>query len=183
MERAEVITVEDLTRALADRGFAALVVVFAAPNLLPLPPGSSTLLSLPLTLVATQMLLGRPRVWLPRFMRERGLGRQKFIRLVTRLEPILARFERLARPRWWPRSRVLAERSAGFVILVMALILLAPVPFGNGAPATAAILIALALVARDGLWLGVGVIVAIGSTVIVAGVIGSIGWAVSEAIR
>ena len=56
------VSVEELAAALSDRSFAALTILFAAPNLLPLPPGSSTVFGVLLILVASQMLVGRPRL-------------------------------------------------------------------------------------------------------------------------
>lgn len=70
------------------------------------------------------------------------------------MEPVLQRFERLARPRYWPLPQVMAERFVGLVVLVTALALVFPIPFGNWTPAVAAILVSLGLSERDGLWLG-----------------------------
>ena len=51
------VSLQELTEALSDRSFAALIILFAAPNLLPLPPGSSTFFGIPLILIASQLLL------------------------------------------------------------------------------------------------------------------------------
>ena len=171
------VSLQELTEALSDRSFAALIILFAAPNLLPLPPGSSTFFGIPLILIASQLLLGRPRLWLPRLLRERSLDQATFARLTTRMEPVLQRFERLARPRYWPLPQVMAERFVGLVVLVMALILVFPIPFGNWTPAVAAILVSLGLSERDGVWLGIGTLVAAGSLGLAAGIVGSLGYA------
>jgi hypothetical protein len=171
------VSLQELTEALSDRSFAALIILFAAPNLLPLPPGSSTFFGIPLILIASQLLLGRPRLWLPRLLRERSLDQATFARLTTRMEPVLQRFERLARPRYWPLPQVMAERFVGFVVLLMALVLVFPIPFGNWTPAVAAILVSLGLSERDGVWLGIGTLVAAGSLGLAGGIVGSIGYA------
>lgn len=173
----ERVSLSELTEALTDRSFAALIILFAAPNLLPLPPGSSTVFGIPLILVASQLLLGRPRLWLPRLLRERSLDQATFARLTTRMEPVLQRFERLAKPRYWLLPQVIAERFVGLVVLLMALVLVFPIPFGNWTPAVAAILVSLGLSERDGIWLGLGTLVAAGSLGLAAGIVGSLGYA------
>jgi hypothetical protein len=171
------VSLQELAEALTDRSFAALIILFAAPNLLPLPPGSSTFFGIPLILIAGQLLLGRSRLWLPRVLRERSLDQATFANVATKVEPVLQRFERLARPRYWPMPQVVAERFVGLVVLLMALVLVFPIPFGNWTPALAAILVSLGLSERDGLWLGVGTLVAVGSLAVAAGVVGSLGYA------
>jgi hypothetical protein len=179
----ERVSLSELTEALSDRSFAALIILFAAPNLLPLPPGSSTVFGIPLIFIASQLLLGRPRLWLPRALRERSLDQATFASMTTRIEPVLRRLERLARPRWWLMPQVLAERFTGLVVLLMALVLIFPIPFGNWTPALAAMLVALGLSERDGLWLGVGTLVAAGSLGLVAGILGSLGYAANGLLQ
>lgn len=171
------VSLGEIATALSDRSFAALIILFAAPNLLPLPPGSSTVFGVPLALIAGQLLFGMPRLWLPRVLRERSLDRETFARIAVRMEPLLRRFEKLARPRYWPLSRVFAERFVGAVVLAMALVLCLPIPFGNWAPALAVVLVALGLTERDGVWIACGTLIAAASLGLVAGVIGSIGLA------
>lgn len=173
----ERVSLQEVTEALTDRSFAALIMLFAAPNLLPLPPGSSTFFGIPLILIASQLLLGRPRLWLPRLLRERSLDQATFARLTTRMEPLLQRFERLAKPRYWPLPQVVAERFVGLVVVLMALVLVFPIPFGNWTPAVAAILVSLGLSERDGIWLALGTLVAAGSLGLAAGIVGSLGYA------
>ena len=179
----ERVSLQELTEALTDRSFAALIILFAAPNLLPLPPGSSTFFGIPLILIASQLLLGRPRLWLPRLLRERSLDQATFARLTTRMEPVLQRFERLAKPRYWPLPQVVAERFVGLVVLLMALVLVFPIPFGNWTPAVAAILVSLGLSERDGIWLAIGTLVAAGSLGLAAGIVGSLGYAANGILQ
>jgi len=155
------VSLQELTEALTDRSFAALIILFAAPNLLPLPPGSSTFFGIPLILIASQLLLGRPRLWLPRLLRERSLDQATFARLTTKMEPMLQRFERLAKPRYWPLPQVMAERFVGLVVLLMALVLVFPIPFGNWLPAFAISIIALAIVEKDGVAVLIGIVLGV----------------------
>jgi hypothetical protein len=176
----ERVSLSELAAALGDRSFAALMILFAAPNLVPLPPGSSTVLAVPLILVAGQLLIGLPRVWLPRWLGKRTVDQTTLASMARKLEPLLQRFERLARPRYWPTPPVIAERFVGGVVLVMAVILIAPIPFANWTPALSVILVSLALTERDGLWLAFGVLIAAGSLLLLASIIGSIGFAATR---
>ena len=77
------IRLADLSRAFGDRAFGALLLVFALPNLLPLPPGSSTVLGIPLMLISVQLALERTELWPPRAVGERSLGKGDLQRIVA----------------------------------------------------------------------------------------------------
>lgn len=179
----ERVAIGDLIDALSDRSFGPLLLLFAAPNILPLPPGSSTIFAVPLILLAVQLLLGRRRAWLPRWLRDRSLQRSTFETMAIKLQPYLQRVERLARPRYWLMPETIAERFTGFVVLVMALVLVLPIPFGNYLPAWAVLLISLGLSERDGVWLGIGTVTAAASLGLVAGILGSIGFAADRWVQ
>lgn len=176
------ISLADLATGVGDRSFSAIMILFAAPNLVPLPPGTSTLFGIPLLIVASQLLFGRPRVWLPPMIANRSVDRTTFTKIAGKLVPWLQRFERVARPRLWPRSREVADRWVGFVALIMAVVLIFPIPLGNWLPAVSVILASLGLIERDGLWVGLGSLAALGSLVIVAGVTVSIAFAALHAL-
>src|SRR5690606_13697577 len=99
------ITVEQLREALGDRSFATLLVFFALLNLLPLPPGSTLVLGIPLLLIALQMVLGNRTVWLPRFLLAKSVSAERFRHLSEKLVPRLQRLERVVQPRYWPFAR------------------------------------------------------------------------------
>ena len=64
-----------------------------------------------------------------------------------------------------------AERVLGALCLVLAVVLVLPIPLGNILPALAICLIALGVLERDGLWVVIGILVALLSLVLVAGVV------------
>ena len=74
------ITVSELMRLMEGRARAALILIFAFPNVLPAPPGLSALLGLPLLYLTSQMMLGRVP-WLPRIIGSRGMSRVTFAAL------------------------------------------------------------------------------------------------------
>ena len=109
------VSVRCIHDALGERGFAALLVIFAAFNLIPLPPGASTFLGLPMVIVATQMMMGTRRPWLPAFLLNRSISAEQFRVAMAWVVPRLVRIERLIRPRYWPFWRRQGDRVIGFL--------------------------------------------------------------------
>lgn len=171
------VSVEAIRDALGDRSFAAMLIVFGAVNLLPLPPGTSVILGIPLAIVSAQMILARQTVWLPRFVLSKSLKRDRIDYAINKLIPGLERLERFIKPRYWPLSRGQADRTLGLAIFVLAVAVIIPIPFGNWLPAFAATLLSLALSERDGVLLGVGAAIGMVSLAVIVAVIGAAGAA------
>ena len=132
-----VISIGDVLNAFGDRAFGALMLLFAAPNMLPLPPGMSAVLGAPLLFITAQLMLGRSTLWMPRFICERSISRDFFALLTAKLSPVLHRAERFLRPRMSMLLHPVPERIVGGACLVLAVILFLPIPFGNIPPAFA----------------------------------------------
>jgi hypothetical protein len=170
------VSVEQIRDALGDRSFATLLLFFALLNMLPLPPGSTLVLGVPLVLVAVQMVMGRRSVWLPRFLLGKSLEAGQFRRLAAKMMPRLERLETFVRPRYWPfPTRRAAERVIGVTALVLGTLVTLPIPFGNWFPALACALLGLALSERDGVLLGAAVLVIVISVLMVGAVFGTAG--------
>jgi len=164
------ISIGQLLRALDDRALAALLLIFALPNAIPMPPGTSSVLGTPLIFLTAQLALGLSP-WLPQFIAKRSVARTDFAAVVVRLAPWLARAERLLKPRLlWITSPV-GERVIGLVCLLLAVILVLPIPFGNMLPAAAISLMALGVLERDGVWVIAGLATTGAAIALVAGVL------------
>ncbi|MDR6631270.1 hypothetical protein J2X72_000041 [Phyllobacterium sp. 1468] len=171
------ISFDDILDALSERSFGALMILFAALNLVPLPPGTSTIFGIPLVLLSIQMLLGFEQPWFPAFMRRKSMHVETYRRFIARLEPMLVRFEKLARPRYWFVPQMLVERVVSIVALLMSLIVILPVPLINQLPALSIVLLAIGLGEQDGVWLGTGLLVAALAAGIAIGLGASVGLA------
>jgi hypothetical protein len=150
------VLLSDIRDALGRRSFAPLLVLFSVFNLLPLPPGATFVLGLPLVLISAQMVYGRRDAWLPRFLARRGLTADQFRSVMNWVIPRLIRLERMIKPRYWPFWRRRGERVVGIIALVMAIVITLPIPFGNWLPAFSTTLLGLSLSERDGLLFAVG---------------------------
>lgn len=166
----ERISVGDLLLALGDRALGALMFVFAMPNVLPTPPGTSAVLGAPLIFLAAQVTFGR-RPWLPAIISQRSISREDFHALIRRITPWLERAEKLLKPRASMLALPPMEYFVGLICLLLALVLVLPIPLGNILPALAISLMALGLLERDGVWIGTGLIMAVVSMVVVSGVV------------
>jgi hypothetical protein len=161
------ISVGAIIDMLGDRSFAAALLLFAALNLLPLPPGATFFTGAPLVLIAMQMVWGSPRVWLPRAVRDRTIPAEKFRSSVDWIAPRLLKIEKLIRPRYWPFWHRQGDIIIGAVTLVLAIIITLPIPLGNWPPALAIAFISLALSERDGIMLAIGAFFAVTAVAIV----------------
>lgn len=166
------ISVGDLVQAMQDRAFGALLLVFAFPNILPSPPGLAAVLGLPLVYLSTQMMLGQ-LPWLPKFIANRSMTHGNFVTVVEKGAPWLSRAERLLRQRVSIMTSAPVERMLGMICLIIAVVLMLPIPFGNMLPSLAICLIALGVLERDGIWVMAGVL----GGVIAVTVVGGIGYA------
>lgn len=162
---------------MGNRSFAPLLVLFAALNLIPLPPGASAFLGIPLIIVSAQMVYGRKEAWLPSFVMKRSLTADQFRSVMDWIVPKLIRLERIIRPRYWPFWRKRGDRVIGLIALVLAIVVTLPIPLGNWLPAFATALLGLALSERDGILFAIGGAVGVASMAVIAAVISAAGIA------
>lgn len=174
----ERISLSELVKVFGDRAFGALMLIFALPNLIPLPPGSSSVLGAPLILIAIQLAVGRRFLWLPAFFLRQSIPREHFKRVVERLVPPLRWTERLLAPRLTFLLGVVGDRLIGITCFLLSLILFLPIPFGNTLPALAICWFSLALIQRDGAVAILGFLTAIISTAIVVAISGALWLAI-----
>lgn len=164
------VSVADLFEAMGDRAFGALILIFALPNIVPTPPGTSALTGTPLVFLAVQLMLGQ-KPWLPRIIADRSMTRQDFATIVNRVTPWLARAERMLRPRLGFLVYPPAEYLIGFVCLALSLVLALPVPLGNMLPAIAICFFSFGILERDGICVLIGSAVSVVAVTVVAGVV------------
>ena len=139
-----------LLGGLGRRAFGMLLFVAALPAFIPIPIGGA--LSGPLVmLIATQLLVGLRRPWLPRFIARRGPKRQALARFERVVDPWLLRLEHLVRPRLTVvLDHRLAAAFTGLLLLLLGVLLSLPIPLTNYLFGGIILVFALALLERDG---------------------------------
>lgn len=175
------ITVAELIVGLKNRVLGFVMMLFAVPCILPMPPGIPFICGLVLMTCGLHLLVGREALWLPRFVADRSIARTVLEKMVAIAVPVARRLERLCRPRWaWLTSRG-GRAGTGAIVILLSIILLLPIPFiGNMPPGLAISILALGLIERDGLVILVGVLASVGAAVVTSAMawaaIRGLGW-------
>ena len=172
----ERISLRDLLAIGRDRAFGALLFIFAVPNVIPTPPGTSAILGIPLLFLAAQLTLGQAQPWLPKLIAERSMAREDFAALIAKVVPWIARAERMLKPRLDFMAHPSMEWVVGGLCLLLSLILFLPIPLGNMLPALAICFLGLGVLERDGLAILLGAAVTVVSLAVISGVV----WAIVE---
>lgn len=140
----------ELARRLEARAWGGLLLIFAAINVLPLPPGTSVFFALPLLIVSAQMVLGRANPWFPARLDRRGVTKALLRKLIDKMDWAEKRIERVFKPRVASLTGPTATRVIGAICFLLALVAAIPIPLFHVAPAAAIVLFGVALIYRDG---------------------------------
>jgi hypothetical protein len=149
--------IEDMARDMGGIAFGLCMLIFALPNIVPIPlPGLSTLTAIPMLYFSVQLMFGKRVVWLPNRVGKRKLQGEKVQHMIEYVIPWVARFERYFRPRLRSFAVHRARMVAGGIITMLALLIALPVPFGNWMPALAVCVLCLAIIEYDGVLMIIG---------------------------
>ncbi|QYX56482.1 exopolysaccharide biosynthesis protein [Roseovarius sp. SCSIO 43702] len=158
------VSVRDMVEAIGHRGFGPLIFVPALVVVSPLGgiPGVPTLFALIIVLIAVQILVGRTHFWLPDMIGERSVSDDRVRKSADKARPVARWMDK------WLGSRLESltgktARIAAAVAVVGLCILVPPlelVPFAAIVPMLAIAVIGLALTARDGVLMLVGLVAA-----------------------
>lgn len=170
----ERIAIGDLLDGFGDRSFGAAMLLLALPNMVPLPPGASTIFGLPLMLIAAQLALGRRTVWLPATIRNRSVSTMVFSRIVHATRPYLRRAERLLAPRLQIMLSPVSTQLVGAGCFVLAILIALPIPLANFLGGLSVAAFSLGLLRHDGIAILFGWLVAaisVAATALVSGAV------------
>lgn len=174
---AETITIGDVSAQLGERGFGILLLLLALPNTIPLPiPGMSTITGLPLIFLAGQRMLGKERIWMPRWIADRQIPTGGLRASIEKILPWLMKLENVVRPRFEVLTTGKYERFAATLIFILAALIALPVPFGNLPLGIAMAVLALAICERDGIVMITGWLFAIIGLCFFAALIHGYAW-------
>jgi hypothetical protein len=148
-------TYGSIVAELGNQGFGLIIVLFALPSALPISvvPGFSFIFGLPIVFVALQIIMGKNRLWLPKYLSEKEVNKEKLVQIIKKTLPYLKYIEKLLKPRISFMTSPIAERMHGLMLLMLSLLLLLPIPMSNFIFAALIILFGLGLTGEDGLCL------------------------------
>ena len=172
------LTFGELIEALGQRGYGALIVLLALPNLLPFwVPFLSPLVGVPMFIVCAQLAFGRTTPRLPDMVARRSMRGVALLGMIQKASPWLRRVERFVKPRPSFLTTRTGERLVGAWCMVLAAIVVLPTPLTNGPPALACLIMALGMLEEDGVVILVGAAFGLLAAAFSLSVIGSLGWA------
>ena len=146
------LSIQEITTAVGEKGFGLLLVVLSLPSALPVPaPGYSTPFGIVIALVALQLSFSRRTLWLPRMLANIRIKPKLAYSMLSSASNFLLKVERYIKPRQrWIRSR-LGQLGLSIVIIIMAFLMMLPVPLTNTFPAIVIFIIGVGLAEEDGL--------------------------------
>lgn len=152
----EQVSLEHILAHLGARSFGPLLLLAGVITLAPLIgdiPGVPTLLALVVLLVASQLVIGRDHMWLPRWLLHRAIARDKVERSVAWLRRPARFVDRMLRPRLVLLTSGPGARAIAVACIVIALAMppMELVPFSANGAGVALCAFGLGLIARDGL--------------------------------
>lgn len=156
----------EILEAFGERGFGAVMLLFAVINMMPWPPGGTTITGAPLLFLSIEMAWGRDSLWLPNWIERGSVKRETFRNLSGRFMKPIRFTEGLSRPRLYFLTGPFGQGLIGLACLFLSAILVLPVFGGNLVPAIAIGFFSLGIMQRDGLmvlmgWIMTGVTIAI----------------------
>ena len=152
------LSIGEIESILQGRGFALLIMLLAAPFLIPSVPGLSTPFGAAITFMGARLACGR-KPWLPQFVRRRELSFETLRKILGVLIKLVQRMERLAKPRMH-----FLQSSPGMVNLIglgiasggLFLFLPIMVPVMNTLPTLSILFLTAGMMERDGLFVILG---------------------------
>lgn len=151
------ITVEEIEHILRGRGVAMLILVLAAPFIIP-APGLSVPFGIAICLLGLRISAGS-RTALPAFIRQKTVPHSTLARVVNGVAALARAMERHVRPRMhFLRTHPIMVNLIGIGIVVGGFILSLPlpIPFSNLLPALSIMALAIGFMERDGLLVLIG---------------------------
>ena len=152
----EHVSLDDILNASGRKSFGFFLLLAGLITLAPIIgdiPGVPTLMGAFVMIISVQLLLGRDKMWLPDFLRNRTLRKEKILKALKKLEPVIKFMDRILKQ----RLTLLTGGSMQYVIAGICIATAAVMPVMEFIPFSANIagiiltVFGLALLANDGL--------------------------------
>lgn len=151
----ERLSLHDVIKAAGARAHGFGLLLFALPETIPVPlPGVSAIVAIPLILIAAHLIAFGEGSGLPQRALTQTIPTSVIQKVAKLTAPVLQWTESWSHPRLKTVAR--RHRLIGVVCLLLGLVLLAPIPFGNFVPALGIVVIAFGMLQRDGVVILIG---------------------------
>jgi hypothetical protein len=152
-ERSEGVILADIILLAGERIFGFLFVLLALPSALPVPaPGYSIPFGIVILLLASQLIAGAQRPWLPNRVMNHPIALSKVQGILKAGIPWLEKIELFSRPRLTYICKSLPGRVViGSAIALMAISMMIPIPGTNTLPAIGVFVTGFGLLDDDGM--------------------------------
>lgn len=172
IERAgagESVTLGDMMDSVGAKAFGPLLVIPGIISFLPIP-GTGFLAGALAILISLQIAIARGRIWLPGFLKERSVSREKLEKFMDRIEPWGQRLGKVIDPRLTFLTEPPFVFLVAFVALAMGglMFVLTPFFYAVAVPGLVLIIVGLAQTVGDGIVLFVGYAAAVGTAMLAA---------------
>lgn len=156
----------ELIHGFGERGFGAMLLFLGLVSLvIGAVPGTTTVLGVPILLIAVQLVFRRDQLWMPNWILKRSIDRATYRTAIDKILKPLRKVERLSRPRLSIMSSDASEMLIGLACIILCLILMLPITGGNMVPSLIVAAFGFGLMQRDGV-------------IIIAGWVGTAGFGV-----
>lgn len=146
------LSIGEALEAMGQTSFAFTILFLAIPALTPIPGPFGMVFGTALALVSLQIIAGGRKLWLPAIVRDRRVSSAALDLIVGHAVPMIARVEKLVRAgRLQALTGPAAQALLGIPVFLLAVVIALPIPFGNILPVLSLVVLAVALMERDGL--------------------------------
>ena len=146
------IPLSELMNNLGSKGFGILLVFLSLPSALPIPaPGYSTPFGIAIALIALQLILGRSTLKLPKSLEKIEFKSGITQKILMSAIHFLDKTETFIKPRWPQMQNKTVEILTALTLILMATLMILPIPMTNTLPAMIIFLMAVSLSENDGL--------------------------------
>lgn len=163
MGKNENVSLGDICRVLAGRGYAVILIIFSLPFCLPVTiPGVSTPFGLLLAFMGLRIAF-RKELWWPKYILDKEISGHTVVKVVMQMQIVGKKLKKFLHPRMmWLVSHPLAHICHGLLIVAMSLLLSLPlpIPFTNTFSALPLLFMGFGLLEDDGVFIVISYILA-----------------------
>ncbi|SCB60736.1 Uncharacterized conserved protein [Rhizobium aethiopicum] len=146
------LSIGEALEAMGATSIAFTILFLAIPALTPIPGPFGMVFGTALALVSLQIVAGCRKVWLPAVVRNRRVSYATLDLVVGHAVPVIARVEKVVRAgRLEAFTGTKVQMLLGIPVFLLAVVIALPIPFGNILPVFSLVVLAVALMERDGL--------------------------------